>query len=527
MSVLLAPPPTIRVPELSAPPPFQPVVAAAFREMARERRSATLICESGRAKRLIFVRDGEVVGCRSNVKNERFGQLLLSQSFLTRSQLDTAVKHIRSGRRLGEIMVELGYFTIVELDRFVSMQVRNVASEMLFSDPTRMVYSNSLEIVAVTRRPVSFVEVFDRAASELNDLEAFREMFERSLPRRTEHDVPGRDNLGPEASAVWDVLDGRRSLDEIVYQSGLPEELVLRTLIGLREACLVSIDGIADGDTLLQETRDTSLGFQLDDVVGSESHSQASSIGMSSELPPEATTSTIDSAAESVTREFLESLRHMKTTVLNGDHWSVLGLAPGASRAAILSAFHDLCSRFHPDARFGALSPEDAADRNFVFARVHEAYRVLSEDGDGGAESVLREQEIVEEQPRVDESAGHSDPSPVSDESSARRLQAMAKEAYRGEDYWRAIQLSRQALDCGVNDPDIYFLLGKALSHNPRWRHDAEKNLSIASKLDPWNPRYFIALGRLYRSAGLTKRAEKMFSAARVVAPGLRLQHQE
>ena len=518
---------------LSAPPrsPFNPIIVAAYGTMALERHTATLICESGDQKRLIFVRDGEIVGCRSSVRRERFGQLLLGQSFLTKAQLDTAVSYIRTGKKLGEIMVELGYFTSDELARFVSIQVRDVAAAMLFSDATRIAYSTTLEIDAVTPHPVAFVQVFDHAASRLERVGPFREMFERSPVARAGGGIPGEQRLDPETSAVWEVIDGRRTLRDLVRVSGLPEDNVVRTLVGLRAASLVELCGA------------TSHEYDHDDDLGSDSASRGFALldtvaGGRPKIEHLERRSDSDDAVESASAngetgscpepeadpKFLASLQRMKTAVLQGDHWSVLGLAPGASRAAILSAFHDLCSRFHPDVVRPTMQPGEVADLNFVFARIHEAYRVLSEEASArGYAELVRNQSVYAAASEGWERRPIEAAPVVTDPPTARRLYTMALQAYRRTDYWRTIQLSREALECGENEPDVYYLLGKALSHNPRWRRDAEKNLSIASKLDPWNPNYLVALGKLYRREGLVKRAEKMFSAARLVAPEIRL----
>ena len=54
-------------------------------------------------------------------------------------------------------------------------------------------------------------------------------------------------------------------------------------------------------------------------------------------------------------------------------------------------------------------------------------------------------------------------------------------------------------------------------------RRAAEKNLRIATNLDPWKADYFIALGTLYKEVGLHLRAKKAFEQAKVVDPSVKL----
>jgi len=81
------------------------------------------------------------------------------------------------------------------------------------------------------------------------------------------------------------------------------------------------------------------------------------------------------------------------------------------------------------------------------------------------------------------------------------------------------IQLCQQAIEIVSDDAGLYHLLAMAQKENPKWRKDAERNLQIAIKLDPWKPEYLVSLGKLYRDGGLHSRAEKVFEQVRVLDP--------
>ena len=64
-------------------------------------------------------------------------------------------------------------------------------------------------------------------------------------------------------------------------------------------------------------------------------------------------------------------------------------------------------------------------------------------------------------------------------------------------------------------------MLGLALSRNPKWIQDAEKNLKIAANLDPFKASYQLELAKLYEEAGLHLRAQKTLEKARAIDPSL------
>ena len=109
------------------------------------------------------------------------------------------------------------------------------------------------------------------------------------------------------------------------------------------------------------------------------------------------------------------------------------------------------------------------------------------------------------------------------DSEMAASLFNQAKRAFREADFWKTIELCRQSMLDGEPVPARYHLLGQALAENPRWRKDAEANLKIAIKLEPWEPRYLISLGQLYDQEGLHERAERTFEQVRAVDPDIRI----
>lgn len=112
-----------------------------------------------------------------------------------------------------------------------------------------------------------------------------------------------------------------------------------------------------------------------------------------------------------------------------------------------------------------------------------------------------------------------STPAPVRDAKEGKAFFAQAKNAFLKCDYWMTIQFCQQAIEIISDQPEYYHLLGMAQRENPKWRQDAERNLKIAIKLDPWKPEYLVALGRVYQDAGMSLRAEKLFEQVRALDP--------
>ena len=98
---------------------------------------------------------------------------------------------------------------------------------------------------------------------------------------------------------------------------------------------------------------------------------------------------------------------------------------------------------------------------------------------------------------------------------------AKARKSMQEGDYHNAIQYGKLAISYNPQDARFFFLIADCQSRNPegRWQRMAEENLTKATELDPWNPEYWISLGRLYKKRGLKLRAKRQFQEALKLVP--------
>ncbi|HET7753981.1 MAG TPA: J domain-containing protein, partial [Anaeromyxobacteraceae bacterium] len=110
-----------------------------------------------------------------------------------------------------------------------------------------------------------------------------------------------------------------------------------------------------------------------------------------------ATTAQATTAAQAPAAS-VESLRATLERMAAGDHFEVLGVGRDAPSSRIKTAYFQLAKQYHPDSAYAGENDEQRKLRADVFARVSEAWRVLSDEGrrasyidelaNGGAPSV-------------------------------------------------------------------------------------------------------------------------------------------
>lgn len=464
--------------------------ARAMRSIYEGLKSGALICETEEAKRIVFFEGGYLVGARSDQKLERLGEVMVRVGRVSRAQLDEATRYIRSGRRLGQILVELGYLRGGEIEDYVRLQILEIASAIVVSRPQRLVFSDKLPVEAVTLAPIAISDVLLSAFKSLPDVSAERRTLveDRILAQTIDALALAQGmKLSEEEAFLLDLVDGRLTVREILDRAPFDEEGALRVLLALKESGMVAL-------------REPS-------AAGRSAASGRSEEG---------------ARADAFEAELVRVFSDMQCQ----NHWQVLGVERGAAPDAIEKAYTDKLQRFDPAAHRDLRGPELHDKLSFVCTRFREAFETLSSKGSASAYKQLdqRESEYQVEKEKFEavssEEGAAPDAERAQDREEAKRLFVRAKRAYQEGDFWTTIELCRLAIELDdANVPERFYLLGKALSENPRWRRDAEKNLNIAHKLEPWEPRYLVALSKLYEREGLHARAKRVLEQVRTMDP--------
>jgi tetratricopeptide (TPR) repeat protein len=188
-------------------------------------------------------------------------------------------------------------------------------------------------------------------------------------------------------------------------------------------------------------------------------------------------------------------------------HYDALGLDTDAGAADFKKAYFKAAKKYHPDAlaRLGLNDIRDDAAR--VFARIAEAYEVLS-DSDKKASY----------------DSGDSEPAQI---DTARLSQA--ETSYRkGEillkmgNFADALDYLEPAVELWPDEPAYQALLGWALYKQPRSNLErAREHLNIADTQEPNNAVTLFRLGIVLRDLGEKDAADDLIARARAIDPDI------
>ena len=190
-----------------------------------------------------------IVGARSSSLDDRLGEVMVRRGRITQQQLDDASKLVRSGRRLGDALVELEIVAREEVELFVRAQLTEITSKILNEPPRKLEFRDEAALDKLINTPVpiadAIIEAARRSSSSGNEV---KRLLDQAM-------VPV---LTPEADAVLESLslqsqeafvlsrcDGQSDVRGIFAQSPLTEEDTARILLGLEHAGIIEMQNLS------------------------------------------------------------------------------------------------------------------------------------------------------------------------------------------------------------------------------------------------------------------------------------------
>jgi hypothetical protein len=172
-------------------------------------------------RKSIYFREGQVVFASSSDPAERLGPVILRNGLIGRDELERASRLVKSGRPLGQVLVDQGILDSGQLYEGLTLQVKEILLGALVEDEGEFAFlegpndeANAVKLPDRTRdlllEGLRRIEEADRLAAELGGRRAV-------LTRAAE---PDRELTDEEASFL-DAVDGIRTIGEVASASGL------------------------------------------------------------------------------------------------------------------------------------------------------------------------------------------------------------------------------------------------------------------------------------------------------------------
>jgi curved DNA-binding protein CbpA len=448
------------------------VLPGVLRELYVGRRTGLMHFSRGQDRASVCFIRGHIVWGNNTDPETHLGPVLVRHGLVAQEVIDQAYDLVGGGRRLGEVLLELGGLDRATLDEALALHVRELLLTVFsWQEGSFHFEEHPAERFSGHDRalPLSTGELVLDAAWSVTDPDVVRHALGGldRVPQLTTDPLLRfqRLSLTPTDGYLLSRIDGILTAREVLALVSVDREEAERSLFGL--LCTGMVEWVERAEPARREA-------------------------------PRADVPSRD--------EVLAAYRDLGAR----DHFAVLGLDRSASETEIRSAWVRLAKRFHPDVHHHPALAELRVEIEAIFSRLAEASRVLSDPQRRAEYESLLVVEAIRPQPG--EEAPSAEPPPA-EASPPEESLAAAEQAYEQGRYWDALQALEpfQGEGSGRIVQRGRLLRAKVLLKNPKWRKDAEQELLSLIKADPANAEAHFLLGTLYKREGVAARATAMF----------------
>lgn len=206
-------------------------------------------------------------------RRDRLGDLLVKNGLVDPEELATAVEiqTTRNGMRLGEILIERGAISRQQLEKYIRLQIEEAVYFLFTWTQGSFSFEPEQEpeegAMRVSINPESLLLEGARRVDEWSLIEKKIPSLDLIFTLTPRPEGEAEAEFTPEQRVVLPLLDGRRSVQELIEDSGLVEFDVGKALFGLVQAGFAQASGrkqpraAAEGPTRTQEHRNLGVAF--------------------------------------------------------------------------------------------------------------------------------------------------------------------------------------------------------------------------------------------------------------------------
>jgi tetratricopeptide (TPR) repeat protein len=471
-----------------------------FREVFVTRKTGLLEFQRGGIRKTFFFQDGGLLFAKTNVSEERLGEILFRTGKIPAEVHATLPKYSVPNHFIGESLVQKRIIAQRDLYDALLAQINAIASACFpFFDATFDFLPRDRFLDQEFELRISLPLVIERGIRAMEFHPALKTFLSERTP--VPKGISSAPFLADDEKALWSLVDGRAPAGRLAATFGFPADKFWKTLYLFY--CLDLVDWNPSAGAEGAARPEPPVRPAEPPFVRAPDRPVEAGGARPAAAPPSEPAGPAGSRAEkqvsALEEQILEALElHRKLSEL--DYFQILGVSRSADEAEVKKAYFKLARRFHPDLFTRSLDMATKAKIDEVFDQIAKAYRTLTSKE---AKSLY-----------IQKAAPPARPDDKDQTKSAEVRFRQAKTLFSQGRIEQAIHLLEEAVRIRSDKGDFYLLLGMAESRIPALSKKAERDFLRAIELEPWNAEPHVGLAMLYKREGLVARAKKEFERA-------------
>ncbi len=206
----------------------------------------------------VFIQEGTIVYATGSKEEERLGYLMRSEGAIGPKKLDKCLQLVEERQqKLGKVLVDEGYLTVEQVEKFIHMQVEFILYNLFMWDKGTFDYHDTplnLEGQIITQ--LNTMELILEASRRVDELSVLKKHYPDDSYILKLSKKPSKQEtlrLTAHEKSLSALIDGNRTIKQLIYESGYDEFSVYKVIYSLLSSGVVEIDEAAVVAELFQD----------------------------------------------------------------------------------------------------------------------------------------------------------------------------------------------------------------------------------------------------------------------------------
>lgn len=212
--------------------------------LSGDKKTGVLTISEGNRRVQVFIKNGNIIYATGAQKEVRLGYLLRTKGIISAEELQGALSLAKQrNERLGKILVEKGYISTETLRKFIHQQVREVLYDLFLWKRGDFEYlDQELHLDDEFTNEINHMEIILEGSRRVDEWSVLRKRIPYpQIVFRISKNVEQQDSINLNANEwrIISLVDGKRTVHQIVADSGHEEYTVYRILNSLISSGLI------------------------------------------------------------------------------------------------------------------------------------------------------------------------------------------------------------------------------------------------------------------------------------------------
>jgi curved DNA-binding protein CbpA len=480
--------------------------------LQRTMRTGVLEIIQGTKVTKVYIRNGDFVFANSNQEDDRLGEFLLKQGTINLNQFIQARDRIqKTGKKLGKILVELGYLKPADLFRVIRQQVENIILGIVTVEcgsfefregplPTEETVTLNLSAANLIYKGIKGMNNFQYLLEDLPPLNTVLCISQNTTDFFQDISMDNHDKV------ILSAVNGKNTIEKILSGSSIQDFEIVKSIYALLCARIIAIK---EDDSPQEITPDEVIRESQEDVPDE-------TIRKPQEAAPD---EAVRKSQEESDSGFIDVINELYDIYKSRGFYDILGVDEKAEDRDIKSAYLEKSREFHPDRHFACESDDAKKKLTDIFTYINLAYDTLSNPEKRRQYNKLRSKQPAQEasNTKIASQLYQEGKALLADVNLYMQFNEGEEQKMVGN-LMKAKKVFSEAIYFDSSEAEYHYYYGMVLSRLKVFR-EAVKVLNKAIEMDPSRSVYLAELGHVLLNLDFRKRAQSAFSKALKIDP--------